>query len=382
MNFLVCNCGSSSLKVALFDPNLACLFRTSVGRLSPENPDKPTKPWREAMKKILLELDAAGLRVDASAHRFVHGGLRFPGAVLVEPETRRVLGQMVNLAPLHHPFALTVLDAIEEAFPGAPHHAVFDSNAFFDLPMRARQIGLPKALCEEHGLRRYGFHGFSHEPAAKEVARRLPTDSQDGLVITCHLGNGCSAAAWRGGEALDCSMGYSPLSGMLMATRCGEIDANLVLDLVQSFDGDTERVRRLLQSEGGLLGRCGESDFRDIQAMANAGNDSALEAIELFVYRVQKSVTALLPASCQPLVALAFTGGIGEHQASVRERICHGLGSLNIVLDDVANQNHATLISAARSEIQIFVVPAEEERTIAETLLANRPSLPLASGRP
>lgn len=378
MNTLVCNTGSSSLRLVVFDARLRVLKLACAQRLGTPaavlqfgddaSISHPGLVAERALEMVLILLGENGIPLDQTVHRMIHGGAEAMPVSPLGAQGRASLDVLIPLAPLHHPTQLAVLDVCLECLPRAAHFVLFDSSLFDDLPISAQQVGLPRSLTNDHLYRRFGFHGFSHLHAAGQAALQLQTPVENLRLITCHLGGGCSATAWSGGEVVETTMGYSPLEGMLMSTRSGDLDPNLVLDLVTRFDGDVAHVRHLLHAECGLLGRGGSADLRDLVLMANQGDLDAAEALDLFVHRVQRGIASLLPACGARLDALVFTGGIGEHQAGLRQQICHGFRLLGLQLDGSANEEHQPIISTDRSAVDVLVIPSDEARCMMNAL--------------
>lgn len=305
-------------------------------------------------------------------HRVVHGGSRFSAPVLIDDEITELIGEVALLAPLHTKANLAGIKATRRLLPGIPQVAVFDTAFHATLPPRAYEYALPRELAQAYGIRRYGFHGTSHEYVAKRAADLLgrPLESLD--LITLHLGNGASVTAIRQGRSVDTSMGMTPLEGLVMGTRSGDVDPAIPMLLGELSDRSREDVNRMLNSESGLLGLCGESDMREVHALADAGDEDAQLALEIFCYRAKKYVGAYF-AVLGRLDALVFTAGIGENDADVRRRICQGLERLGITIDEAANNVAVQMerfVSAQGSEVPVLVIPTDEEREIARAAVA------------
>ncbi len=329
---LVVNAGSTSLKLALVDPD---------GRIEP-----------------LDALEAAPDDVAAVGHRVVHGGAVFRDPVLLDDASEQRLAELADLAPLHNAAALRGLRLARAALPGRPHVAVFDTAFHASLPPEASTYALPRRLREERGVRRYGFHGL----AVQSVAERVPA----ARLVVCHLGGGASVTAVRNGRSVDTSMGFTPLEGVPMATRSGSVDPGAILHLLRT--GLTvEELDHALEHESGLLGLSGVSgDVRELEA---DGSPPASAALAHFAYRVATTVGAMAVA-LDGLDALAFSGGVGEHAWRVRAAICARLGVLGVALDDARNRTPAAdgEISPAGAHPRVVVVPAREELVIARAV--------------
>jgi len=403
MNVLALNCGSSSVKYALVrldsgtggrdEPALArglideigserSRLRHSSGSVSiDERAD--ARDHEAAVRLILGTLvdPGRGALADLSAielvgHRVVHGGAEFRDAALVDEEVLGAIRRCGALAPLHNPHNMRGIEIATSLLPHALQVAVFDTAFHAEMPAEAATYALPLDLCERLGIRRYGFHGISHsfvaESAADELGRPL-----DGLrLVTCHLGNGASVAAVKGGRAVDTSMGMTPLEGLVMGTRCGDLDPAIVLHLIEHGGLSTERAYALLNEESGLLGLSGRSsDMRELLQAAEAGDRPARLAVSLFCYRVRKYVGAYA-AAMGGVDALVFTGGIGENEPTVRRLVCEGLGFLGVAVDDGANRAGRRRIGTG--PVDVLVVATDEELAIA--LEAGRVAADVGSG--
>jgi acetate kinase len=348
MRILVINCGSTTLKYKLYDAQERGLTLLAAAIV-------PLKPGQEApIADVLAVLPAPP---DAVAHRVVHGGDRFTTAVRVDSDILRQLHELTPLAPLHNGPALRALDLTRTL--GVPIIAAFDTAFFAGLPARARRYALPPIP----GVRRYGFHGWSH----RFVTRRLAVLSgeHDPTFVSLHLGSGCSAAAVRRGKPVDISMGYSPLEGLVMGTRAGDVDPGVLLHLLHE-GWDAERLGHLLHHEAGLKALAGTADMRELLSRTDA---EAQEAVELFCYRAVKYVGAYLAVLEGEAQALVFTGGIGENAAEIRGRICRSLGWAGVRLDPRRNARGEERISAEGSPLTAYVIRTDEEAGIAEEAL-------------
>ena len=309
----------------------------------------------------LSEISAVGQRV-------VHGGERFKSSVLINDEVLEAIKNVKDLAPLHNPSNIAGIEAAQELLPEVPQVAVFDTAFHQTMPAHAFHYGLPYEFYERYGVRRYGFHGTSHVYVARAAARRLGREFGEFSCITCHLGNGCSMAAVKRGESVDTSMGLTPLEGLLMGTRSGDMDPAIVFFLAREAGVAFAEFESLLNTRSGLLGVSGVSnDVRTLWEAAANGNERAALALEMFAYRVKKYVGAYL-AVLNGCEAVIFTGGIGENDARTRERICGGMETLGMELDAAANRAAAggeAVISAPGSRVKLLVVPTNEELEIA-----------------
>jgi acetate kinase len=355
---LVLNTGSSSVKYQLIDS--ATGDRWAGGIVE--------EVRNRAAALDLVVGDLAGARVDAVGHRVVHGGEAFSAPVVVDDDVLAVLRSLVPLAPLHNPANIDGIEAARQVWPDVPQVAVFDTAFHRTLPPHAYRYAVPTEWYERHGVRRYGFHGTSHAYVARRTAAVLgrPLDALD--LITAHLGNGASMAAIAGGRSVDTSMGLSPLEGLVMGTRSGDVDPAVIGHVAAASGRALDDVLADLNRVSGLLGLCGDSDMRAVTTRAADGEEAAALALAVFVHRVRKYVGAYL-AVLGRCDALVFTGGIGEHSAVVRSAVCTGLDGLGIELDAGANRTAGAgerVISVERSPVAVLVVPTDEERAIAE----------------
>ncbi len=378
---LICNAGSSSLKAELFAHDKP---PRALGRLAIEGIGAPetrlvtaegTEPlgtissYDDAADALLARLHDDVGRIAATGHRFVHGGARLRGPVQVDGAIRAELAAIAELAPLHNPPALAVLDAVERRLPGVPAVAAFDTAFFRDLPEHARRYAVPAEWHAEHGIERFGFHGLAHEWMARRLAALR---GSPGRAVTLQLGHGCSAAALRDGRPVDTSMGYTPLEGLIMVTRPGDIDPGVLLALGRRGH-DWATLEAALQRRAGLAGLSGtDGDVRELLALEAEGHPGARLALEAFCFRVQKYIGAYA-AVLGGLDAVAFGGGIGEHSAVLRERICAGLEWLGVELDRTANAaatgGRDARITTGRSAVAVHVIEVREEALIAEAVV-------------
>jgi acetate kinase len=372
MNVLVLNAGSSSLKFDLWETTPERIAANSDIRLAQGEVERVTDPG-EAFGKVFETIGDAP--VDAVGHRIVHGGELYHSSVLIDERVERDIDELGALAPLHNPHNLAGVRAARERLPQAKHVAVFDTAFHHTLPPAAYAYGLPYEYLVEKKIRRYGFHGISHRYVSWWFAEVNKASSggktrADYRLITCHLGNGCSVCAVEFGRSVDTSMGFTPLEGLLMGTRAGDVDAGAILYLINQEKQAPLDVLKMLNSESGLKGLSGVSnDMRDVLKKAETGDERAHLAVEAFCYRVRKYIGSYL-AAMNGADALIFTGGIGENSPEIRARVCGGLTSLGMALDPAAN---ATKCNAARqignSAVPVWVVPTQEELLIARDTL-------------
>lgn len=375
---LVVNCGSSSLKLARVEPHAGVVVahalaerlgtpEASLGWRPGERRDVPGLDHAGALSALIRGMDRAGLV--AVGHRVVHGGEAFRRSARIGHDTLEAIERVSELAPLHNPANLVGIRAGLAAFPEVPHVAVFDTAFHQTLPPKAYHYAIPLELYQRFGVRRYGFHGTSHAYVARAAAERLGRPLVSLQLITAHLGNGCSACAVRGGESVDTTMGFTPLEGLVMGTRSGDVDPNLPAFLAKRLGLDLEAVTRLFNQQSGLLGVSGESnDMRRLLELEAGGNARARLVVELFCYRLAKALLGLA-AALERVDALIFTGGIGENAAPVRARTLAQLSVLGARLAPDLNELHGAVsdgrITSLDSTLLALVVPTNEELMIA-----------------
>jgi len=307
-------------------------------------------------------------QIKAIGHRVVHGGEEFSGSVLITGEVKGALERNSDLAPLHNPPNLMGIAAAEANMPGVPNVGVFDTSFHANMPKTAFLYGLPYELYEKYRIRRYGFHGTSHRYVSERCAELIGKPLAELKVVTAHLGNGCSLAALKDGISVDTSMGFTPLEGVMMGTRSGDFDPSIILYLMQKENLSTTEVNNLLNRQSGMLGISqSSSDMRDIEAKIEAGDELASTAWHVYEYRIRKYIGSYA-AALNGLDALVFTAGVGENDAMLRSAICKNLSFLGITLDEELNNNRRIkekLISLPDSQVQVFVIPTNEELIIA-----------------
>lgn len=345
--------------------------------LSPETHSKspsesPSESHSGSDSEKGLQESGKTFRVDAVGHRIVHGGPRFVDAVRIDADVHAELKRLVGLAPLHMPGCVAGVEAGMRLLPNVPSVAVFDTAFHHDLPPVTSLYALPRALSEAHQLRRYGFHGISYRYVTERALMALRRNAPGSRLVLCHLGGGASVCAVRDGKSVDTSMGFTPLEGLIMGTRSGDIDAGLVIHLMRSLHMGVDEVEQLLNKRSGLLGLSGVSnDVRDLEKAREAGDAPAREALEAFAYRVRKYIGAYA-AAMGGIDALIFTDKIGAHAVPTRSRICEGLAFLGLGLDPTRNVDHSgpTPIpigtdSGGQGTSRVWIVPTDEERQIA-----------------
>jgi acetate kinase len=370
MKILALNSGSSTIKYALLDSQHTDTH-IKKGAIERRGQDD-----RSAIAALLQEQDLDA--VEAVGHRVVHGGEYFRGPV--------VISQCAKFAPLHCQPNVTGIEVLQELLPDVPQVAVFDTAEHANIPAKAFLYGLPLSYYEQHHIRRYGFHGINHGYVAQEAARRLKQPLSTLKIVTCHLGNGCSISAFEKGKSVDNSMGLTPLEGLLMGTRCGDMDPSVVIYLIEELGMTPAQITELLNKKSGLLGLCGTADMRDISATANNGDKSAQTAIEVFVYRIQKTIGGAI-AALNGIDAIVFTGGIGENSAYLRNLIAKNFMYMDVRVDSEKNESQAPIFSTHQSKVALLTIPANEEKVIAEqtaqllkSIIKKRPITPPTVG--
>ncbi|HEV8330756.1 MAG TPA: acetate/propionate family kinase [Steroidobacteraceae bacterium] len=368
MPIFALNCGSSSIKSAIVDSaHRRRLFETHV-----ENAD--ASGFSEAVAQVLQELRSRSAehgQPDAFAHRIVHGGDRFVHPTRIDDTVLEEIEQLSDLASLHNPPALAAVRQAREAYPRTPHIAIFDTAFHATLPLHAREYALPQDLRQRFGIRRYGFHGISHAHVMQSVATHLGVDAGKLRIISCHLGNGASAAAIEHGRSADTSMGMTPLEGLVMGTRAGDLDPGVLLHLLHSKAIDAKALDAVLNKKSGMQGLTGTHDMREIERRAAAGDEECRVAIAIYAHRVRKYIGAYA-AVMGGADAIAFTGGVGENSAAIRRACLERLEFLGAELDGGRNRDarpdSATgccEISRTGSRTRLLVVRADEELAMA-----------------
>jgi len=391
MNIFVVNSGSSSIKYQLFRmPVESPVCSGLVERIGLENSIITHKTFADGKEKVIKKtVDLAGheeglkevaaLLTDAKigvikkpdeievvGHRVVHGGEAFAATTLISKKVKERIQQLFPLAPLHNPPNYMGIEVAEKIFRKAKQVAVFDTAFHQTMPPRAFTYAIPKSFYTEHHVRVYGFHGTSHKYVSGRAMEYLK--KPDARLITIHLGNGCSMAAVKDGQSIDTSMGFSPLSGLVMGTRSGDIDPSIIFYLVNQLGYDPEQVNTLLNKRSGMQGLTGLSDMRDIDKALQEGRDDAALALEIYAYRIKKYIGAYA-AILNGLDAIIFTAGVGENDVHTRQRVCRDMQFLNIHLDEEKNKISSTAvreINSAASPVKILVVPTDEELEIAK----------------
>lgn len=378
MKILALNSGSSSIKYRLFDSRHYQLLKQGLAeRIGQKNSsicqimgdqaahkrEVALPDYRTAMHTLfpnenLKEIDAVG-------HRVVHGGELFKAPTLINKEVIKEITKLSKFAPLHCQPNVTGIEVLQELLPNIPHVAVFDTAAHTTMDFKAFLYGIPIEYYEKHKIRKYGFHGINHSYVAHEAARLLKKPLGELKIITCHLGNGCSITAFEKGKSIDTSMGLTPLEGLVMGTRCGDVDPSVIIYLIEELGLTTEQVAELLNKKSGLLGLCGKSDMRDIIAMAKNGDKSSQMAIELFVYRIQKCMGSYV-AALNGADAVVFTGGIGENSPYIRGLITNNFSYLGFRIETEENEKNTTIFSSHNSHVVLMTIPANEEKVIAQ----------------
>ena len=393
MKVLVINCGSSSLKYQLIDSRSEEVLAAGLcerigidGRMThtPSSgntvvKNDPLPDHGAAIQAVLSALTdkAHGVisslgEIGAVGHRLVHGGEKFAASVIINDEVIAEVEACNDLAPLHNPANLIGVRACRQIMPDVPMVGVFDTAFHQTMPPKAYLYGIPHQYYQEHKVRRYGFHGTSHNYVAKRVHHLAELDPDNSRVIVCHLGNGASVTAVKNGKSVDTSMGLTPLEGLIMGTRSGDLDPGVIEYIAKKEHLTLEEVLKVLNKESGVLGLSGvSSDFRDLAEAMEQGNEQAAVAVEAFCYRVAKHIGAYT-AALNGVDAIVFTAGIGENAAHIRSMVCDYLGFLGITIDEEKNavRGKETEISTPDSKVSVFVIPTNEELAIARETAA------------
>ncbi|MBP7847128.1 MAG: acetate kinase [Burkholderiales bacterium] len=397
MKILVLNCGSSSLKYQLIDmSNQQAIASGLVERIGL---DGAILTHRKGADKFVLDhekqlanglvitnhktavalvikaltCDKIGIiksmdEISAVGHRVVHGGEKYASSVIINADVMKVLNECSKLAPLHNPANITGIMACQELMPTTPMVAVFDTAFHQTMPVEAYIYSLPYEIYTEHKVRRYGFHGTSHKYVANEAAKLLGKNLNELKIITCHLGNGASVAAIKHGKSVDTSMGFTPLAGLTMGTRCGDIDPSIIAYLAHEMDLSVDEIDNMMNKKSGVLGLSGiSSDFRDIENAAEQGNQRAQLALDVFTYHVKKYIGAYA-AAMNGVDAIVFTAGLGENDKVTRANVVEGVSFLGVNIDAEKNnvRGQARIISTADSKVTALLIPTNEELMIAQ----------------
>lgn len=390
MNILVLNCGSSSVKYKLINvddkktlaeggvekigiPGSFLKFRLPDG--SKKVIDEVIPDHRKAIMDILNILTdptygciSSFKEIDAVGHRVVHGGEKFNKSVLINDEVIEKIKECYDVAPLHNPVNMAGIDAITELMPGVPQVAVFDTAFHQTMPAEAYMYALPYELYTKYSVRRFGFHGTSHRYVARRVCDFLGVPYENQRIITCHIGNGGSITAVKDGKSIDTSMGLTPVEGLMMGTRVGDVDPGALTFIMDKEHLDTKQLSNLINKKSGVLGISGiSSDMRDIDAAIAEGNERAKLALDMYIYRIIKYIGAYT-AVLNGVDIIVFTGGVGENQQPLRKAVCEHLSYLGVKIDDAVNassRGEEKVISATDSKVKVVVIPTDEELMIA-----------------
>lgn len=390
MNILVLNCGSSSVKYKLIEikankvlaeggiekiglPDAFIKFKFGNEKIQQ---DLDINDHVGAIKSILDNLTSKEYgcikdfkEIDAVGHRVVHGGEKFNKSVLINDEVIAKIKECYGIAPLHNPVNMAGIDAINEVLPEVPQVGVFDTAFHQTMPAKSYMYALPYKYYEEDGVRRYGFHGTSHRYVSQRVCDFLGVEPKGKKIITCHVGNGGSITAVKDGKSVDTSMGLTPTEGLMMGTRCGDVDPGALIFLMDKHNLSSKDMLNMVNKESGLAGVSGvSSDMREITAAAKQGNEKAILSLEMYEQRITKYVGAFA-AEMGGVDIIVFTGGVGEHQSSTRANVCNPLKFMGVEIDDAANDANngdEGIISTPNSAVKVVVIPTDEEYMIAK----------------
>lgn len=390
MNILVLNCGSSSVKYKLIEikankvlaeggiekiglPDAFIKFKFGNEKIQQ---DLDINDHVGAIKSILDNLTSKEYgcikdfkEIDAVGHRVVHGGEKFNKSVLINDEVIAKIKECYGIAPLHNPVNMAGIDAINEVLPEVPQVGVFDTAFHQTMPAKSYMYALPYKYYAEDGVRRYGFHGTSHRYVSQRVCEFLGVEPKGKKIITCHVGNGGSITAVKDGKSVDTSMGLTPTEGLMMGTRCGDVDPGALIFLMDKYNLSSKDMLNMVNKESGLAGVSGvSSDMREITAAAKQGNEKAILSLEMYEQRITKYVGAFA-AEMGGVDIIVFTGGVGEHQSSTRANVCNPLRFMGVEIDDAANDANngdEGIISTPNSAVKVVVIPTDEEYMIAK----------------
>ena len=394
MNILVLNCGSSSVKYKLIEikankvlaeggiekiglPDAFIKFKFGNEKIQQ---DLDINDHVGAIKSILDNLTSKEYgcikdfkEIDAVGHRVVHGGEKFNKSVLINDEVIAKIKECYGIAPLHNPVNMAGIDAINEVLPEVPQVGVFDTAFHQTMPAKSYMYALPYKYYAEDGVRRYGFHGTSHRYVSQRVCEFLGVEPKGKKIITCHVGNGGSITAVKDGKSIDTSMGLTPTEGLMMGTRCGDVDPGALIFLMDKHNLSSKDMLNMVNKESGLAGISGvSSDMREITAAAKQGNEKAILSLEMYEQRITKYVGAFA-AEMGGVDIIVFTGGVGEHQSSTRANVCNPLRFMGVEIDDAANDANngdEGIISTPNSAVKVVVIPTDEEYMIAKDTAA------------
>lgn len=390
MNILVLNCGSSSVKYKLIEikankvlaeggiekiglPDAFIKFKFGNEKIQQ---DLDINDHVGAIKSILDNLTSKEYgcikdfkEIDAVGHRVVHGGEKFNKSVLINDEVIAKIKECYGIAPLHNPVNMAGIDAINEVLPEVPQVGVFDTAFHQTMPAKSYMYALPYKYYAEDGVRRYGFHGTSHRYVSQRVCEFLGVEPKGKKIITCHVGNGGSITAVKDGKSIDTSMGLTPTEGLMMGTRCGDVDPGALIFLMDKHNLSSKDMLNMVNKESGLAGVSGvSSDMREITAAAKQGNEKAILSLEMYEQRITKYIGAFA-AEMGGVDIIVFTGGVGEHQSSTRANVCKPLRFIGVEIDDAANDANngdEGIISTPNSAVKVVVIPTDEEYMIAK----------------
>ncbi len=385
MKILCVNTGSSSIKCSLFEmPQSQLLMKGKIERIG-QNPSSVSFEFGQTKRTLECDINdyqqgielflslltkeenqvlASTDEIEAIGHRVVHGGGEFSKAVLVDDEVMELIRKYAEFAPLHGFANIAAIKSCQRLLPKSHNVAVFDTALYRTIPPKAYLYALPIEMYEKRGIRRYGFHGINHRYVAKEASRLIGKKLEQLRIITCHLGSGASVTAFSKGRAVDTSMGFTPLEGLVMGTRCGDIDPGALIYILRHLKLDASGLEEMLDKDSGLKGLCGKNDMRDVIISAEEGDETAGNALDVFAYRVQKYIGAYMVV-LGGIDAVVFTGGMGENSPAIRKKILDVFGYQKIKVDEEKNQVNTSIFSTVDSSVCAMTIPANEELEIA-----------------
>lgn len=379
MKILALNSGSSSIKYQIFDSdqNFQLLKKGLAERIGQgtasisffsmdQITQKKTIPlldYHDALKALFSNINIE--HIDAVGHRIVHGGEQFTGPILINKKVIQGIKELAKFSPLHCKSNVLGIEFLQKILPNAPQVAIFDTSAHKAMVAKAFLYAIPYEYYKDNKIRKYGFHGINHNYVAFEAAKLLNKSLNELKLITCHLGNGCSISAFENGHSIENSMGLTPLEGLVMGTRCGDIDPSIITYLIDEVGINTKEISDILNMKSGLFGLCHKTDMRDIIESAQKGDHYSRLAIEIFVYRIQKYIGGYI-AALNGIDGIIFTGGIGENSPYIRSEVLKNFSYIQAIFDNIKNEKNISIFSSDHSKVKLMNIPANEEKVIAQ----------------